>query len=258
MLALLSLSCRVCLGDALSPRDFVEQHARQHGLQSAYTVLPVRHGRMLDFPFHLRRLALSLDQLTATKSGARSIELSHQLEYKVSRALAPWYEESRSGFLTLCAVITACGEPQVDVLFSPSETVPGLPSSQPLMGIAIDTAIYKRGNSAAKYSLWTLERKPIEFNRHPGATETILIEMTNSTALLLEGLTSNVFVIENGELVTAADGVLQGSMAHLLLQHCRNLGVPLALRKPCIADAHQWTAVFLTSALDILVSPLHQ
>ena len=230
------------LGDALSPREFVERHARQHGVLSAYTVLPVRDGHMLALPFHLRRLEQSIDELTG-----RDVVPDGIIDAAVSRALVPLQDESRSGFLTLCVVPTTNGELNVDALFTPSDIVTTLSAAKPFDGIIVDTVVYQRGKYAAKYSLWTLERKPLEANQRSGASETVLVEEEDAKTFLLEGLTSNLFVIENGVVVTPSDGVLQGSMAHLVQQHCKKSGVAVSLRKPCLADSRAWTALFLTS-----------
>ena len=231
---------------AVSPREFVEHYAMTYGLWSAYTVVPVQRSCLLDYPFHLQRMAMSLRQLHP--GGERALPDTRQLDAAVSGAICGLRGDNLSGYLTLCAHLTAELEPRVNALLTPKDIDLGLGTPTPPHGVTVDTVEYRRERWEAKYAGWTLERRPLEANRRPIAAETVLTEKSpEMRSLLLEGMTSNLFVIENGEVVTAAEGVLHGSMASLLMRHLREERLPIALRKPSMDDCDKWSAVFLTS-----------
>lgn len=112
-----------------------------------------------------------------------------------------------------------------------------------------------RRNAVAKDSVWVVNRRKLERLRDPSCAETILVEETRAgEKVLLEGLTSNFFVVIEGKVWTANDGkVLNGYARQLVLRACKNLGIGLALKAPSLSDLSKFSCAFLTSTTKELV-----
>lgn len=52
----------------------------------------------------------------------------------------------------------------------------------------------------------------------------------------------------DGAVHTAASDVLMGSTRELVLRACMELGIPVVLTPPRLADCANWDAAFVTSA----------
>lgn len=82
-------------------------------------------------------------------------------------------------------------------------------------------------NAKAKDSEWVRQRKAWEASKPAGVNEVLLVSHEGQ---LLEGLTSNFFVLDSqGAVVTADEGVLNGTVRELVLEvrrlmPCLNVG----------------------------------
>jgi branched-subunit amino acid aminotransferase/4-amino-4-deoxychorismate lyase len=73
-----------------------------------------------------------------------------------------------------------------------------------------------RVNAKAKDSEWVRQRKAWETSKPADVNEVLLV---TPEGLLLEGLTSNFFVLNaEGAVMTADEGVLSGTVRELILQ----------------------------------------
>ncbi len=111
-------------------------------------------------------------------------------------------------------------------------------------GVRCITSNVARHNPAAKSSDWMHRRRALEAARPAGIFETFLLDRSGR---LLEGSSSNVYVILDDELLTAASGILAGVSRMILLAVCEKI-VPLRLEAPNIADIARFKEVFLTSS----------
>lgn len=111
-------------------------------------------------------------------------------------------------------------------------------------GVRCITSSAARHNPAAKSSEWMHRRRALEAARPAGIFETVLLD---PSGCLLEGSSSNVYVILDDELHTAASGILAGVSRMILLAVCEQI-VPLRLKAPNIADIARFREVFLTSS----------
>jgi branched-chain amino acid aminotransferase len=108
------------------------------------------------------------------------------------------------------------------------------------------------GTSAAKLLPYVVNMLALDDARARGANDAIFVD---PSGLVLEGATSNVFIVKNGRLATANDdeAILAGiTRAHVLdLAHALRLGVDLAAPPvPALYDADE---AFLTSSLREIV-----
>ena len=118
----------------------------------------------------------------------------------------------------------------------------------------------------AKYSLWATTRQMLENSKPTGVSEIIL---SNDGNHLLEGLVTNFFVVSRNseatvpnipekwrdiEVQTAAlaDGVLPGVIRQLVIEVCRENGIPLREMAPSWESRGTWQEAFVTSGLRIL------
>jgi hypothetical protein len=126
----------------------------------------------------------------------------------------------------------------------------------------------------AKLSSWCHLRKPLEmhFKVPHAADEVFLLDYKSratksrdlnktlelSNVGILEGLTSNVFVVhQDGTLYTAPDHTVLGGYARqLVMESAIRLGMNVTSSQPIsLADAASWTEVFVTSAIK-LITPI--
>ncbi len=106
------------------------------------------------------------------------------------------------------------------------------------------TSTMARHNPASKSSEWMHRRQALEAAQPADIYETFLLDPRGN---LLEGASSNVYAILDGELLTAAAGVLAGISRMIVLEVCENI-VPLRSTAPNIADIDCFSEAFLSSS----------
>jgi Amino-transferase class IV len=108
----------------------------------------------------------------------------------------------------------------------------------------------------SKLSSWCRVRRPIEsrLKLKPGE-EAFLTRMADESNMeILEGLTSNIFVIcQNGTFRTPADGILEGCARNQVLRLAKSLGYKVETAPILFHDFQDWQEVFCTSAIRLLV-----
>eukprot|EP00903_Cladosiphon_okamuranus_P020573 g18884.t1 len=126
-------------------------------------------------------------------------------------------------------------------------------------GVQVLVAGSGRSLPRAKHSSWLRDRKTLEeLKAKAGAQEVLLSETTTSPEgasrrLLLEGLTSNFFVVEeDGAVCTSASGILCGAVRQLVLSACEHQGIPMRLEAPDTTRTSRWREAFLTGTGRIL------
>lgn len=88
--------------------------------------------------------------------------------------------------------------------------------------------------------------------RLAGAAEALIVD---SRGCLLEGSSSNVFVVTGGKLVTAPEsaGILAGITRQHVLALTNPLGITVELRPPSLTEAQHADEIFITSSIRELV-----
>jgi branched-subunit amino acid aminotransferase/4-amino-4-deoxychorismate lyase len=64
---------------------------------------------------------------------------------------------------------------------------------------------------------------------------------------IMEGLTSNIFAIMDDTVFTAKDGVLYGTVRHLLLKVCEAHGIKVVEAAPKLSDISKWQGCIVSS-----------
>jgi hypothetical protein len=126
--------------------------------------------------------------------------------------------------------------------------------------LAVDDTVPARHDPEHKVASWTRLRKEMEGPdkyKPPGVSEVLMVRQSSPShhrqqqLELLEGLTSNVFVVTKDDVLrTAGTGVLPGYVRHLVLdcaEACHGLRVddstPILL-----SDVDEWKEAFITSS----------
>ena len=270
----------------MNPRSFVVQKNLEWK-SCVYTVMPVVNNRLLDLPFHVQRLRDSYQLLRTTNDeDARMVsdkDLGTSIKSQVLHELGNLHHRlcddeltRHDGLLTMC-----CGSSSSSVRVSTtSNSTPpycelglsfypqdiGFMYKSVETGIAVDLQRYERPTDPRiKISSWPTDRMQLEERRLKGATETLIYKQTDTATIpimhIQEGLTSNVFVVENNRLVTTEDGAaLSGSMARIVLAIAHALNIPVDRQCPTLSSScpkkTPWTSAFITSASRPIV-PIH-
>ncbi|OWZ17934.1 Thioredoxin [Phytophthora megakarya] len=239
----LAIPCDV---DATS---FLLSHPR-----GAYTAArTVEQTKIFDYEAHVRRLVESTIAMQTEKQLSPSA---------VEKELRPRTEETMiaamAAFKTLHEV-QKDQEYKINVLVCPSEDkVDGqvlgdtdifchvglLPPLRSEM-VKLEVAGLPRHNAAAKDSAWVRERKAIYDRMAPDMEEVIL--MDPATRQLLEGSQTNFYVIQEGAVHTAEEGILKGTVRSLVLEVCEEIGIPVRLSPPTLDDIEKWQGCFISS-----------
>ena len=133
---------------------------------------------------------------------------------------------------------------------SPDETLLSIEPFQPPSPRLIEagarciTSSEARHIPASKSSEWMHRRRALEAAQPDDIYETFLRDRRGN---LLEGASSNVYVILDGELRTAPTGVLAGISRMIVLTVCESI-VRLRPEAPNIADVDRFSEVFLSSS----------
>ena len=108
----------------------------------------------------------------------------------------------------------------------------------------ITSAVAARNNPSAKLSEWMHRRESLLAAMPSGIYETFLVDKHGG---ILEGLSSNFYVIKDGELYTAGDGVLAGISRKIVFEICTSI-IKLRLQIPQLSDLPHFSEAFLTSS----------
>ncbi len=114
-----------------------------------------------------------------------------------------------------------------------------------LYGIRTLTRKMQRSNPKAKLTAFLhTAQKTVQASEQK--VEEIL--MVDAKGRILEGLSSNFFAIQKGEIWTAEEGVLSGITRMMVFEAARNLGVSIHLEPPPLRTIAQVDEAFITSA----------
>ncbi|MDE2853619.1 MAG: aminotransferase class IV [Chloroflexota bacterium] len=139
--------------------------------------------------------------------------------------------------------ISAAAEAPEELILSIEPYQPPSPSLI-ANGARCQTSTAIRKNPASKSSGWMHRRRALEAAKPAGIYEVFLLD---SQGNLLEGASSNVYVLLDGALHTAGSGVLAGISRLILREVCGGI-VPLRMEAANMADADHFSEMFLSSS----------
>ena len=108
-----------------------------------------------------------------------------------------------------------------------------------------------RDNAVVKDSKWVRDRKAIVDD---AAEDTLLLGKDGT--VLLEGAQTNFFAVTSGGVVvTANEGILEGTVRAAVIDACKDLTIPLKLEAPNVGEIDSFSEAFLAST-SRLVMPI--
>jgi branched-chain amino acid aminotransferase len=112
-------------------------------------------------------------------------------------------------------------------------------------GVNVVTRQAHRNNPKAKLTSFLATASELRQTLPAGINEALMVD---DDGRVLEGLTSNFFAVQNGEVWTAEEGVLSGLTRALVLEEAARAGVRVRLQPVQADDLAQIQEAFLTSA----------
>lgn len=276
--------------DLHSPRKWLEYCEAQDGREGAYTVLrcdfspTTQKWNTWGLSFHVERLVGSYEVLRRDKDDYysdlsqakyRTNEIMTSLMNAAENSMAPSVKISDSaelhGVYTLMLTVLwtpkeegitirghafHSGQISIPSDYNPEPIVTSLACDPHWNPQASDT-LPRRYDSVpeAKLSSWCRRRAPLEKAfKSPGIGEVLLTRDIGDDVELLEGLTSNLFVVySDGRVQTPpADSVLGGYARQLVMEHAEECGLKVQVDRVRMSDASKWTEVFTTSSVRLI------
>lgn len=143
--------------------------------------------------------------------------------------------------------------PEVNYLTVCLEPYEGPPMELRRDGVACETVAFgARPNPEAKQTRWIAQRSGLGTG-HGRPYETLLVD---SGGRILEGTSSNFYVIQHGSLRTADEGILHGIARSIVLDIAPDI-VPVELAASRVTDLPIFEEAFLTSASRGIVPVVH-
>ncbi|KAE8876215.1 hypothetical protein PF005_g15633 [Phytophthora fragariae] len=213
---------------------------------------------LVEWSFHLQRLCGGLAMVDSRFHGdvTKLDRLKTVTELLAAKVLAQWQAtETVDGMLSvLWYALPDAADYAVAVHMCAMPTPKCLASTVLVYGEG-------RDNARCKHTQWIEDRVPIEAHvaqlvesRGEPIHEVLLSRAgPGDERLLLEGLITNFFVVKDGKLYTADEGVLEGSTRELVLKACRDLSIPVVLEAPKLSERGSWQAAFVTSAVRVVI-----
>lgn len=210
------------------------------------TVLTIDGGSVIPMiDFHCRRLLKGMEKLCPDSQQPSFAYLKDSLIWLISYVTQ--FRSPGTGELQLVPMLES-DKTKLFLLVHASNVV------DPMSTIAlvdVECRGKPRTDPQIKDTAWVTQRKPLEEARANGVGETILVGVDNEGYhSLLEGLVTNVYIVtQNLEIWTAPDHlILPGSLRHIVLAACEELGVQVVQRPIPLADYKNFDSAFLTNA----------
>jgi len=122
-----------------------------------------------------------------------------------------------------------------------------LPIINPNTEIKVLLKSYERENPEIKSLKWLRQKKEIEDNIGIEYEECLLAGGKEYNEIY-EGLSSNFYVIINGQLHCAPDGtILLGTIMKIVLEACYDLNIKVIRKVPLKTEYNKWNGCFITS-----------
>jgi branched-subunit amino acid aminotransferase/4-amino-4-deoxychorismate lyase len=208
-------------------------------VHGCYTVIPIIKGKLLDLPYHYKRIKEPFDITNKSESyqlTCRFIDMIQNFNLK----------DDQNGH----AVITLCSQLDKSYSFDMNYFSMNFDSFYSYASISlVETYPFQRQQPYWKNIKWPLERQHIENQRKLSSEEIILISKLDGG--LLEGLTTNIFVVNTSNksvYVPPDDLILPGSMARLVVASCKIKNISIFREPLTLNILKSCDSLFLTSA----------
>ncbi len=133
---------------------------------------------------------------------------------------------------------------QPDTIYFAIEPLNGILPELRAHGVRVQSFPVQRPNPRAKDTNWMITRAELQAQMGDGIHEGLL---TSPDGMILEGLASNFYGILDGELRTAADGILHGISRCIVLEVAPEI-LPVREEPVALADVPRLSEAFMTSS----------
>lgn len=222
-----------------APATSLQEATRYEPSDGVYTVANTQEGdKVLNFAYHLQRL----------QDSTRNAGIAFTLDLATLRgALRTVIETAQFGDVRFRITVPRSTPNQPYFAVEPFQSL----SEQPYQhGVQVLTvADSARHDPTTKDTAWLLERQKLLQNLPPNVYEVILMD---ERGFLLEGTSSNFYAVRGGELYTATQGVLRGSIQQILLQLAPSI-LPIIPHPIHRFELQYLTEAFITSSSRLIV-----
>jgi branched-chain amino acid aminotransferase len=197
------------------------------------------HHRFLDLGGHMARARHSLERM----GWPYLFDEARMRRCLDSVCRAAPFAEMRVRFDVLAAPAVARGSGSRELI----ALVPFTPPAREIYacGVAvITTSAIARSDPLTKSAEFVERRRRIE-RATPQAYERLIVDPSGE---ILEGFSSNFYVVRDGVLVTAGQGVLEGVTRRIVLALAAQRGVPVRLEPPLAAEIAQVQEAAISSS----------
>jgi len=227
---------------------------------SVFETIGTYGGRPFALKEHVRRLRRSAD-LVFIELGVSDEELSVEVERAIELAeIAESYVRvivtRGSGELGLDPALAVA--PQRIIIVTPLHRPPETAYTDGVTAITYRTTrttddTFAMGAKVGNYLVAVLamrQAKPL------GANEALIVD---GLGRIVEGATSNVFLVKDGRLVTPAEnaGILVGITREVVLAAAKIEGISVKFACPTVADAMAADELFITSSIRQMLAVTH-
>lgn len=223
---------------------------------SVFETLRTYQGRVFAVQQHLERLRHSAE-LVHIEVGANDRDLVDELERGVALA------KNEESYLRLM-VTRGSGDLSLapDAILTPTRVLivaPLRPLERSAYEIGVSAVTYRTRRAVdatdavgAKIGNYLVAVLAMRVARQAGANEALVV---NADGRIIEGATSNVFVVRGGRLTTPPEtaGILAGITRALLLELAKDQGFRVEFESPSIEQTYAADEVMLTSSIREIV-----
>jgi len=193
-----------------------------------------KHHKVLRFKSHLERL------IESAELDNKKVSISAESIRKSIREILSNYPEPEARVR-----IT------IDLTLQPGTTYISLEPFHPLpdefyqSGVSVVTIQMARQNPRAKNTGFISKSSNLRKVLPQGIHEGLMVKENGE---ILEGLTSNFFAVQNEQIWTADEGVLEGITRKMVLEAARQENIPVNLISPRLSLISEYQEAFITSA----------
>ena len=87
----------------------------------------------------------------------------------------------------------------------------------------------------------------VEKTWHQGCVKHLPLAHWLADGDVMEGMSSNILVVQGGAVYTARDGVLLGTVRNVILRVCRDNGIPVVEEPPKLDNVGEWEGCIVSS-----------
>lgn len=206
-----------------------------HLPQGVYTTFRTfyERSRVLGLSEHLVRL-----QQSALGSGWQTEINAAVIRHSLRLVLSKWPD----GECRIRITVDLTLEPGMVYL-----TIAGLSVPSPEIyktGVRVQISESHRDTPELKTTQYIASTKNLKEKLGQNVYEWLIVER----GVILEGITSNFFGVENGKLVSAGEGILHGITRRAILQLAESQDIQVELRPVCLSNLHELQEAFITSS----------